>query len=183
MRRFLMLLPVVLMAQTPPANAPAVPPKAAAAKSAAPKPATAPGTAPGAAPGTTPGAIRPAAKKSVASKAAVTTPKPAAPTLTTDDEKTIYALGLSMYRSLAQFDLSPAELELIKRALVDAAAGKPAVELNTWGPKIQTLAAARAGRGAEREKAASAAYLAKAIAEPGSTKTESGMMYREVKPG
>src|SRR5437867_9742144 len=118
MRRFLMLLPVVVMAQTPPAKAPPVAPKAAPAKAAA-------GNA-GPAAGTTPGTARPAAKKSVASKSAVTTPKPTPMTLTTDDEKTIYALGLSMYRSLASFDLSPAELELIKRALVDATAGKPA---------------------------------------------------------
>src|SRR5213075_693672 len=109
------------------------------AKSAVPKAATAPGTAAGSAAG----AARPAAKKSVASKSAVTTPKPALMTPKTDDEKTIYALGLSMYRSLASFDLSPAEIEFIKQALIDAAAGKPAVELNTWGPKIQALAAAR----------------------------------------
>jgi hypothetical protein len=32
----------------------------------------------------------------------------------TDDEKTIYALGLSMYHSLGQFDLSPAELDIVK---------------------------------------------------------------------
>ena len=176
MRRFLLLLPVVLMAQTPPAKAPAAPPKAAAAKSAAPKPAT---TQPGTAPGTT----RPVPPKAAAPKPAVTTPKPAAAALATDDEKTVYSLGLSMYRSLAPFDLSPAEIELIKRALVDAAAGKPAVELNTWGPKIQALAAARSGRAAEREKAASAAYCAKAAAEPGSTKTESGLIYRELTPG
>ena len=169
-----MLLPLVLMAQTPPAKAPAVPPKAAA-----PKPATA---QPGAAPGTTPGATTPAAHKSVAPKPAVATPKPPV-ALTTDDEKTVYALGLSMYRSLAQFDLAPAEIQLIQRALADAAAGKPAVELNAWGPKIQPLATARAGRAAEREKAASAAYCAKAATEPGSTKSESGLIYRELTPG
>src|SRR5437868_350615 len=179
MCRLLMLLPVVLMAQTPPATAP-VAPKAAPAKAAVPKAATASGTAAGSAAGT----ARPAAKKSVPSKSApVTKPKPTSMTPTTDDEKTIYALGLSMYRSLASFDLSPAEIELIKQALIDAAAGKPAVELNTWGPKIQALAAARSGRGAEREKAASAAYLAKAVAEPGSTKTESGLIYRELRAG
>ena len=101
----------------------------------------------------------------------------------TDDEKTIYALGLSVSRSLAQFDLSPAEIELVRRALADAAAGKPAVDLNTWGPKIQPLAQARASKVSDREKAASSAYLAKATAEPGAVKTDSGLIYREVKAG
>ena len=100
-----------------------------------------------------------------------------------DDEKTIYSLGLSIYRSLGQFDLSPAEIELVKRAISDAAANKPAVDLNAWGPKIQALATDRQGRVAEREKASAKAYLAKAAAEPGAVKTDSGMIYRELTPG
>jgi FKBP-type peptidyl-prolyl cis-trans isomerase FkpA len=101
----------------------------------------------------------------------------------TDDEKTIYALGLTIYRQLGQFDLTPAELEIVKRAMSDAAANKPAVELNTWGPKIQALATGRQGRQAEREKVASKAYLAKAATESGVVKTDSGLIYRELTPG
>jgi FKBP-type peptidyl-prolyl cis-trans isomerase FkpA len=111
-------------------------------------------------------------------------PKPTEPPpLTTDEQKQIYALGLSMARSLKQFDLTPAELDIVKRAMSDAAAGKPAIELNEWGPKIQVLATARSAKVTEREKAAGTAYLAKAAAEPGAVKTESGLVYREVKPG
>jgi FKBP-type peptidyl-prolyl cis-trans isomerase FkpA len=106
-----------------------------------------------------------------------------APALATDDEKTIYSLGVYMYQSLATFDLSPAELELVKQGLADAAAGKPATDLATWGPKFRTLAQARGARLAEREKASSAAYLAKAAAEPGAVKTASGLIYREQKAG
>jgi FKBP-type peptidyl-prolyl cis-trans isomerase len=106
-----------------------------------------------------------------------------APASMTDDEKTIYALGLSIYRSLGQFDLSPAELAIVQKAIADAAAGKPAVELNTWGPKIQAFARARGERVLERQKAESQAYLDKAAAEPGAVKTDSGLVYRELKPG
>ena len=106
-----------------------------------------------------------------------------APPLTTDDQKTIYALGLSVYRSLAQFDLSPSELALVKRAFTDAANGKPAIDLETWGPKIQPLAEARHTRIMEREKAASQTYLQKAAAQPGAIKTESGLIYRELRAG
>ncbi len=103
--------------------------------------------------------------------------------LTTDEQKTVYSLGLLVYRSLAPFDLSPAEIELVKQGLSDAAAGKPAVDLSTWGPKFKALAEARTDRAAAREKADSEAFLQKAAAEPGAVKTASGMIYREVKPG
>jgi FKBP-type peptidyl-prolyl cis-trans isomerase FkpA len=101
----------------------------------------------------------------------------------TDDQKTIYSLGLSIYRSLSQFDLSPAELEIVKRAMTDAAANKPAEDLSAWGPKIQGLARSRAAQVAEHQKTASAAYLTKAAAQPGVVKTPSGMIYRELTPG
>lgn len=101
----------------------------------------------------------------------------------TDEQKEIYAIGLSIYRSLGQFDLSPAEVALVERALKDAAAGKPAIELDEWGPKIEALVNARSARLAEHEKAASAAYLVKAAAEPGASRTESGLVYRELTAG
>jgi FKBP-type peptidyl-prolyl cis-trans isomerase FkpA len=110
-------------------------------------------------------------------------PAPKAPAPVTDDDKTVYSLGLSIYRSLAQFDLSPAEMELVKQALTDAAADKPAVDITVYGPKIETLASARASRVAGKEKAASAAYITKAAAAPGAVKTDSGLIYREMTAG
>ena len=107
----------------------------------------------------------------------------APPALNTDDEKTIYSLGLAIYKQLGQFDLSPAEIEIVKRAMSDAAANKPAVDLNTYGPKIQAFGMSRQAKVAEREKASSKAYLDKAAAEPGAQKSESGMIYRELAAG
>jgi FKBP-type peptidyl-prolyl cis-trans isomerase FkpA len=106
-----------------------------------------------------------------------------ASTPATDEEKTVYSLGLSIYGSLSQFDLSPAELNLVKQALSDAAAHNPAVDLNTYGPKIGELQQARASRVADREKASSSNFLAKAAAEPGAVKTDSGIIYRELRAG
>ena len=124
--------------------------------------------------------VAPAAKTAPQSASA---PKAAAPVLATDEEKTVYALGLQVYRSLAQFDLSPAELELIERAVADAAAGKPALDVNEWVPKLQPFGQARSARVAERQKGASNAYLAKAATEPGAVKTESGLIYMDLQPG
>ncbi|HEY4084492.1 MAG TPA: FKBP-type peptidyl-prolyl cis-trans isomerase [Bryobacteraceae bacterium] len=101
----------------------------------------------------------------------------------TDEEKTIYALGLSISRSLKDFALSPSELDIVKQAMTDAGAGKPAVDIDTWGPHIQGLATTRAVVVAQRQKEASAAYLAKAAQEPGAIKTASGLIYKELTPG
>jgi len=125
--------------------------------------------------------LNPPAAKTAPKSAAV--PKAATPMLQTDEEKTVYALGLQMYRSMAQFDLTPAELELVKRALSDAEAGKPAVDVNEWGPKFGALAQTRSARVAEKQKTASQAYLAKAATQPGAIKTESGLIYVGIRPG
>ncbi len=101
----------------------------------------------------------------------------------TDDEKTIYAVGLSIAKSLSRLDLSPEELQIVTRAITDSAAGKPAVDLAEWGPKIQPLTQARSARVLEKQKSAAAAYIDKAAAEPGAVKTESGLVYRDVTPG
>lgn len=130
-----------------------------------------------------------AAPKQAAPAAAAPKPLPAgrAPARSaaplTDDQKPVYALGLLMQRSLGQFDLSAAELDVLKRALTDAAARKPAIEIDEWGPKVEAFANARAARVAAREKAASVAYLAKAAAEPGVVRTDSGLIYRDLSPG
>jgi len=105
------------------------------------------------------------------------------PSLASDQAKTIYAVGLTLYRNLSSLDLSAEELELVERGIRDAAAGKPAVELNEFGPKIQSLARERSAQRAEKEKALGAEYLAKAAAEPGAVKTESGLVYRELVAG
>src|SRR5262249_21619466 len=179
-----LLLPSILMAQTPPPKAPATTSQTPATKAPA-KSGTAGGSAGSA---TTPAKSGTAgsstAGRGAAGRGAAPAPKPAGPPpLTTDEQKTIYALGLSMARSLSQFDLTPAELDIVKRALSDSAAGKPAVELSEWGPKIGTLATARAAKVAEEEKATSAAYCAKIATEPGAVKTDSGLIYKELTPG
>jgi FKBP-type peptidyl-prolyl cis-trans isomerase FkpA len=130
-----------------------------------------------------PKAAAPAAKTAPAAATAKAKPAAPAPQLTTDEQKAIYAVGLSMYRSLAPLDLSPAELALVQRAIADAAAGKPALDMNQWLPKIQPIAQARAARVAEKQKAASAVYLQKAAAERGAVKAESGLIYKELQPG
>jgi len=107
----------------------------------------------------------------------------APPAPMTEEQKTIYSLGLSIYKSLGRFDLSPAEVDLVKKGITDAAANKPFVDLEKYGPKIGALQQERGSRVAEKEKVSSVAYMAKCAAEPGAVKTDSGLIYKELTPG
>ena len=102
----------------------------------------------------------------------------------TDDEKTLYALGMALARNVGSFNLSEAELALVQAGFSDGVLNhKPQVDIEAFGPKIQALAQARASAGAEAEKKASAGFLEKAAAEKGAKKTASGLVFVELTPG
>jgi len=104
--------------------------------------------------------------------------------LETEDDKTLYAIGLSMGRNLSTLDLSPAEMEMIQAGFRDSATGaEPQVELQEYGPKIQALAHARAQRAAEAEKERSKAFLEEASGQEGAETSPSGMIYVETQKG
>ena len=101
-----------------------------------------------------------------------------------DDQKTLYALGLAISQSLGTFSLSETELDMVKHGMTDGVLKRPQkVDLQTFGPKIQLLQQARLAKVAEGEKKAGAAFLTKAAAEKGATKTESGIVITPIKPG
>ncbi|MDY7230143.1 FKBP-type peptidyl-prolyl cis-trans isomerase [Hyalangium rubrum] len=102
----------------------------------------------------------------------------------TEDQKTLYALGLSIGRSVAVFGLSPQELDFVKAGITAEVTGqKAAVEIATYGPKIQTLAVNRQSAKASAEKEKGKAFLEQAAKEPGAVKTESGLIYKETQAG
>lgn len=103
----------------------------------------------------------------------------------TEDQKTLYALGVVLgQQANASFNLTPAELEFIKKGMSDViSGGKPAVELETYGPKIQQLAQTRRAALNEKNLAAGKEVLEKAAKEAGAVKTESGLVYLSLKEG
>lgn len=102
----------------------------------------------------------------------------------TDDQKTLYALGLSIGRSVGVFNLTPEELSFVQAGIAAQVKGeKPAVELETFGPKIQQLAMARQSAKSSGEKEKGKAFLENAAKEEGATKTESGLVYKETQAG
>jgi FKBP-type peptidyl-prolyl cis-trans isomerase FkpA/FKBP-type peptidyl-prolyl cis-trans isomerase FklB len=106
------------------------------------------------------------------------------PTLETDDQKTLYALGLTINRSLSPFNLSPSELELVEAGLADGSLHKtPKVDLETYGPKIKQFQEARAAAVAAAERKTSQVVVDQAAREPGATKTASGLVMIPSTPG
>jgi FKBP-type peptidyl-prolyl cis-trans isomerase FkpA len=140
-----------------------------------------------------------AAKKSVpakktTAKKATTGAKPTAAssaTFANDDEKVLYTIGLFLnqrnQQQLDSLDLSAHEKQLVRQGLLDAMDSKPALKLDDWGPKINEYASARAQKASEKasveQKAKGAAYLAKAAAEAGALKLDSGVIYKELTAG
>src|SRR5438094_6571708 len=89
-----------------------------------------------------------------------------APKLETEDQKTVYALGLLLGRNIKPFALTPDELAIVKAGLSDAVTdAKPQVELDTYGPKVNDLATKRASVGTEDNKKKGQEYADKAAKE------------------
>jgi FKBP-type peptidyl-prolyl cis-trans isomerase FkpA len=106
------------------------------------------------------------------------------PTPTTDEQKTLYALGLAISQSLATFNLSEAELALVNAGLTDGVLKRdPKVNAQEFMPKVQQLQQSRLAAAAESEKKEGAAFLAKAAAEKGAIKTDSGLVFSTIKAG
>ena len=120
----------------------------------------------------------------VAVLVAVTSVLAAAQEPKTDEQKTMYALGVAVSQSLSMFNLTEAELEMVKVGLGDGILHKaPKVDLQAYGPKIQALQQTRLGAVAAVEKQAGQAFLDKAAAEKGATKSPSGIIITTLKPG
>jgi FKBP-type peptidyl-prolyl cis-trans isomerase FkpA len=104
--------------------------------------------------------------------------------LDTEDQKTLYALGLALSRNLSTFNLTPDELAAVEAGMRDGLFAKEKkVDLDKYGQKIQELAQTRAKASAEKEKEASKPFLDKMAAEKGAKKLPSGVIYIEEKAG
>ena len=84
----------------------------------------------------------------------------------TEDQKTLYALGVHLSKQLSVFELTPEELKYVQLGMSEAAGGKKlAAEPEANMQKLGELA---------QEKAAK---------EAGVKKTASGLIYKEIKAG
>jgi FKBP-type peptidyl-prolyl cis-trans isomerase len=108
----------------------------------------------------------------------------ASPKIETEEQKTLYALGLLLGRNVKPFALKPEELAIVKAGLTDAVTdAKAQVDLAAYGPKVNELAELRASSGAEDAKKKGQAFAAKVAAEKDATKTPSDVVIRVITPG
>jgi len=106
------------------------------------------------------------------------------PTPKTDDQKTLYAIGIILGNNLGSFRLTAKELDMVKAGMSDAVLNKkPKVEANEYRSKIQELQKTRLALVADSEKKAGKAYADKAASQKGAKRTESGMVYSDIKIG
>jgi FKBP-type peptidyl-prolyl cis-trans isomerase FkpA len=125
--------------------------------------------------GVEPGSAAPPMADESAPAAAQTADTPAI-TLTTEDQKAIYALGAMSGRQIRIFDLSPEELDIYEAGLRAAQQGEPLLVENSYGPQLQQLARTRSA-------AAAASFLNRAAQEEGAVKTASGFVYKSLLEG
>jgi FKBP-type peptidyl-prolyl cis-trans isomerase FkpA len=105
-------------------------------------------------------------------------PLRAADKLSSEELKTLFAVGANVARSLAVFNLTPAEFEVVLQGITETRAGKkPDFELTAYDQNIQGLVKARRKATGEKQAAAGKKYLEKAALEKNAIKTPSGMVY------
>ncbi len=108
----------------------------------------------------------------------------AKPSLDSDDEKTVYAIGMDMGSKLKTLQLSKKEMAVLKMGIDDGASGaKAKVESREFLAKVGDLIRNRQKAFAETEKKEATAFLEKAAKASGAQKAESGLVYVETQAG
>ena len=102
----------------------------------------------------------------------------------TEEEKALYAIGVTIGRQLEFFAFTSDELDYVQQGIADKASGKKVIaEPETYGRQISELAQSRMKASAEKEKAKSKEFLENAAKEKGAIKTDSGLIYTQIKAG
>ncbi len=102
----------------------------------------------------------------------------------TDEQKTLYAIGVMMTKQLSIFSLSADEYEFIQQGITDVAKGqKLAVEPETYAKNISEFAKARMQAATQKQKELAKPYLENAAKEKDAQKMDSGLIYQPIKIG
>ncbi len=104
--------------------------------------------------------------------------------LETEDDKTLYALGIALGTNVQPFALSAAELSIVESGIRDSVLGsEPRVDMNVYGPQIQSFADARSAARASEEKQASAAFVEEMAMEAGAEQSATGVIHIPITAG
>ena len=105
--------------------------------------------------------------------------------LDTEEQKTIYAMGLAVAQSLQPYNLKPGEIELVKMGLTDGLTpgATPKVDVKEYRAKLVDLGKERSKEAAETEKKEAQGFLDKMAKEKGAVKSDSGLIIIPIKEG
>ena len=104
--------------------------------------------------------------------------------LETDEDRILYALGVALGSNVQPFALSADELSIVESGIRDSVLGnEPRVDMNVYGPQIQSFANSRAAVRSAAEKEASVAFLAEMAQEPGAEQSATGVIYIPITVG
>ena len=104
--------------------------------------------------------------------------------LATDQDKTVYAIGLVLGQQVSDFKLTASEVDIVSQGFKDAVLGnEPKAALDVYGPRIQQLIQERAQAVAAAEKQASDAWVAEQAALPGAQRSASGIVIIPITEG
>jgi FKBP-type peptidyl-prolyl cis-trans isomerase FkpA len=102
----------------------------------------------------------------------------------TEDQKTLYALGVDLAKKLSVFNLSADEYDFVKQGMMDAATGKKlAAEPEAYTQNINQLFQTRMQVAAQKQKELTKPFLEKAAKEKDAQKMTSGLIYQQIKVG
>ena len=104
--------------------------------------------------------------------------------LSSDEDKTFYAMGYMLGGNLQRLNLTDKELSALYKGIAMAAKNEQSeVELSTYQNKIQELFKARMDAVAAKEKEAGSKFIEEFVAKEKATKTESGLAYKVITEG
>ena len=105
--------------------------------------------------------------------------------LSSDEDKTFYAMGIMLGSNLERLKLSDKELSALYKGIHDASHSKePEVDLAVFQPKIQTMFQERMQKIADEQKNVGEKFVEDFMKKnPEAKKTESGLIYLIEKAG
>jgi len=104
--------------------------------------------------------------------------------LKTEEQKTLYGLGLVIARQMEVFNLSAKELQIVKQGIYDGVKRrKPRVDFAVYSKKSVEMGLARRDAYGRVLAAKAPGYMELAEAEEGAMKSSSGVIYRSLKEG
>ncbi len=120
--------------------------------------------------------------------AAAASPSPSAAATLSEDDKAIMAFGAAVGQQVATqarpLNLTPAETELLKKAILASLSGeKPQYDIQQYASLLSARAQKQAATVAAGEKEKTAGFRDAAAKEPGAIKTASGLVYKTITPG